>query len=362
MSVTEEATAGLRFQSALDELHRAGMPGVCADVRAAGQVWRGAAGLADVDTGRPMTADLRQRIGSVTKTFTAAAVLRQVERGAVALDDPIGRYLPHLVPGERGAAITVRMLINHTGGIPDYLPWAFPSMQTMSPASLDENRFRRFHPTELIGMGLAAPGGTPGATPGIYSNSGYLLLGELLTQLTGATPAECIATDVVARAGLAHTWLPDSPSIEGPYPAMYEAFFGLLDPPRDYSVYDASWVGTGAGMVSTVADLSTFFAALLDGAVVERSTLEQMQRTVPVIALDGSTIEYGLGLHRHPIPGCGVFWGHDGTVWGALAESWISEDGARQLSVTMNLARWGKAGAHPIDAALENLHQQALRP
>jgi D-alanyl-D-alanine carboxypeptidase len=147
---------------------------------------------------------------------------------------------------------------------------------------------------------------------------------------------------------------------------MYEAFFGLLDPPRDYSVYDASWVGTGAGMVSTVADLSTFFAALLDGAVVERSTLEQMQRTVPVIALDGSTIEYGLGLHRHPIPGCGDFWGHDGTVWGALAESWISADGARQLSVTMNLARWKPGavagGEHPIDAALENLHQQALRP
>jgi D-alanyl-D-alanine carboxypeptidase len=363
MSVTEDLV--LDLQPALDELHRAGMPGVCADARAGDQVWRGAAGLADVDTGRPMTADLRQRIGSVTKTFTAAAVLRQVEGGTVGLDDPIGRYLPELVPGERGAAITVRMLINHTSGIPDYLPWAFPSMQTTSPASLDENRFRQFHPAELIGMGLAAPAGTPGATPGIYSNSGYLLLGELLTRLTGASPAECIA-DVAARAGLERTWLPDGPSIEGPHPSMYEAFFGLLDPPRDYSVYDASWVGTGAGMVSTVEDLSRFYAALLDGAVVERSTLEAMQRTVPVIALDGSQIEYGLGLHRHVIPGCGTFWGHDGTVWGALAMSWISEDGRRQLSVALNLARWksgdATGGPHPIDAALENLHRWALRP
>ncbi|MGI5131393.1 serine hydrolase domain-containing protein [Pseudonocardia sp. CA-107938] len=362
MSVTEQPTSldPAPLQSAIADLHRAGVPGVCADVRRAGRTWTGAAGVADRDTGRPMTTDLRHRVGSITKTFTAAAVLRQVERGAVGLDDPIGRYLPRLVPGERGAAVTVRMLLNHTSGIPDYLPFAFPSIRTLSPESLDENRFRRFHPTELIGMGLAAPAGTPGVTPGAYSNSGYLLLGELLTALTGASPAACIA-EVAARAGLTHTALPDGPAIDGPYPAMYEALYGLIDPPRDYSVYDASWIGTGAGMVSTVADLTRFFAALLDGAVVDRSSLQEMQRTVPVTSFEGKQIEYGLGLHRHVLPGCGTLWGHDGTVWGALAMAWISDDGARQLSFAVNLVRWASAGPdHPIDAALGRLHQVAL--
>jgi D-alanyl-D-alanine carboxypeptidase len=66
------------------------------------QVWCGAAGVADVATGRPVTADLRHRVGNITKTFTAAAVLHQVESGRIGLDTPISRYLPWLVPGERG--------------------------------------------------------------------------------------------------------------------------------------------------------------------------------------------------------------------------------------------------------------------
>ncbi|WP_306461931.1 serine hydrolase domain-containing protein [Spongiactinospora gelatinilytica] len=73
------------------------MSGLFAEVRHSDQVWRGAAGTADVATGRPVTADMRHRIGSITKTFTAA-VLQQVDSGQIGLDAPIGRYLPKLVP------------------------------------------------------------------------------------------------------------------------------------------------------------------------------------------------------------------------------------------------------------------------
>src|ERR1044072_3307286 len=112
-----------QLQTALDDVHRAGMPGVFAEVRDGDDVWRGAAGVADVSTGRPVTADMRHRVGSITKTFTAAAVLQQVEAGESGLDTPIEHYLPRLVPGERGGMITVRMLINHTSGLADYLPY-----------------------------------------------------------------------------------------------------------------------------------------------------------------------------------------------------------------------------------------------
>jgi D-alanyl-D-alanine carboxypeptidase len=70
------------------------MPGVFAEVRDGDQVWRGAAGVADVSTGRPVTPDMRHRVGSISNTFTAAAVLQQVERGQIGLDTPIGHYLP----------------------------------------------------------------------------------------------------------------------------------------------------------------------------------------------------------------------------------------------------------------------------
>jgi D-alanyl-D-alanine carboxypeptidase len=234
--------------TALDQVHRAGVPGVFAEVLDGEQVWSRAAGVSDLRASRPITPDIRHRVGSITKTFTAAAVLQQVERGQIRLDAPIGHYLPRLAPGERGGTITVRMLINHTSGLADYLPYAYPSLNTFpslaetTPESLDRNRFRQFHPTELIAMGVGAPAvGAPGGTPGIDSNTNYLLLCQLLECVTGTTAEQCITGNVIERAGLGDTEFPAGPRINGPHSRMYEAWFGMIDPPRDYSLYDMSW-------------------------------------------------------------------------------------------------------------------------
>lgn len=361
------------LDAALENVHRAGMPGLFAEVREGGRVWRGAAGVADVDTGRPVTAGMRHRVGSVTKTFTAAAVLRQVENGRIGLDTPIGRYLPGLVPGARGDAITVRMLINHTSGLAEYLPHAYPSLKAYpvladtGPQSLDDHRFTRFDPDELIGMGVAAPAvGTPGGTPGVYSNTNYLILVRLLEEVTGVPAERCITRDVIERAGLRDTGFPTGPCVEGPHSRLYEAWFGMIDPPRDYSVYDMSWVGPSASLISTVTDLNRFFGRLLAGEVVGRSSLAQMQRTVPVVSQEGRTIEYGLGLHPVEGPGRGVFWGHGGTVWGGGTLTATRADGGRQMSVAVNLQRWnrldpsGRPQPHPIDEALAALYRVAM--
>ncbi len=359
--------------SAVENVHLAGEPGVFAEVRDDDRVWRGAARVADVDTGRPVSADLRHRVGSITKTFTAAAVLQQVESGQIGLDTPIGHYLPRLVPAERGDAISVRMLINHTSGLAEYLPYAYPSLEAFpsladtGPESLDDNRLTRFHPTELIEMGITAPAvGAPGGSPGVYSNTNYLLLGQLLEQVTETPAEQCITQSVIERAGLRNTGFPTGPQVDGPHSRVYEAWFGMIDPPRDYSVYDMSWVGPAASLISTVADLDRFFAMLLAGEIVDRSSLAQMQRTVPVISQEGKIIDYRLGLHRKEVPGSGTFWGHDGSVWGAGAISMTSADGRRQMSIAVNLQRWtrldssGKPQPHPIDDALAALYQVAM--
>ncbi|MFD0360500.1 serine hydrolase domain-containing protein [Nocardia sp. GCM10030253] len=358
------------LQSALDDVHRAGMPGVYAEVRDADRVWRGASGVADVATGRPIQHDMLHRVGSITKTFIAAAIMQQVEQGRIGLDAPIGDYLPDLVPGERGKKITVRMLINHTSGLAEYLPYAFPSLASTagaSPQSLDDNRFTQFRPTELIEMGVNAPAtGEPGSSPGVYSNTNYFLLGQLLEQVAGTTTEKYITESIIERAGLEHTAFPDGPDLDGPHPRMYEALYGLIDPPRDYSVYNMSWVLPGAGLVSTVEDLNRFYSKLLAGEIVNQSSLAQMRQTVPVIAQNGQKINYGLGLHKVQVPGCGTFWGHDGTVFGAETMSLTRDDGKRQMSVAMNLVRWnkmdpsGKPQPHPIDDALSTLYQQAM--
>jgi D-alanyl-D-alanine carboxypeptidase len=363
--------AGLN--AALENVHRAGMPGLFAEVRAGDHVWRGAAGVADVATGRPVTVGLRHRVGSITKTFTAAAVLRQVEEGQLGLDTPIGHYLPRLVPGERGDAITVRMLLDHTSGLAEYLPFAYPSLSAFpdlaktGPESFDDHRFTRFEAAELIALGVAAPAvGTPGGSPGVYSNTNYLLLGELLEDVTGTAAEKHITQDVIERAGLRDTGFPGGTHVDGPHSRLYEAWFGMIDPPRDYSVFDMSWVGPAAALVSTVADLNRFFRLLHAGEIVSRSSLEQMRRTVPVISQEGKLIDYGLGLHPVEAPGQATFWGHGGTVWGGGALAMIRADGERQLAVALNLQRWNRldsAGVpqpHPIDQALAAFQQVAM--
>ncbi|MFE0024006.1 serine hydrolase domain-containing protein [Amycolatopsis sp. NPDC059021] len=359
--------------AALENVHRAGIPGLFAEVRAGDEIWRGAAGVADVVTGRPVTADLRHRVGSVTKTFTSAAVLQQVEQGQLGLDTPIGHYLSRLVPGDRGATITVRMLINHTSGLAEYLPYAYPTLKAFPdmantwPQSLDDHRFTRFNAEELIELGVAAPAtGAPGGTPGVYSNTNYLLLGALLEQVTGIAAEKYITRNVIERAGLRDTSFPDGAHVDGPHSRLYESWFGMIDPPRDFSVYDMSFVGPAAALISTVTDLNRFFGLLLAGEIVGKESLAQMQRTVPVISQEGKTIEYGLGLHPLEAADGSVFWGHGGTVWGGGALAMTRADGERQLAVAVNLQRWNRFGPsgkplpHPIDDALAAFHRVAM--
>ncbi|RSM71664.1 hydrolase [Amycolatopsis sp. WAC 01375] len=357
---------------AIENVHRAGMPGLFAEVRDGDEVWCGAAGVADLATGRPVTTDMRHRVGSITKTFTAAAVLQLVEDGQIGLDAPIGRYLPRLVPGSRGDAITIRMLINHTSGFAEYLPYVYPSLKAFpalaetTPQSLEDHRHTRFDTIELIEKGVAAPAfSAPGDTPGLYSNTNYLLLGQLLEHVTGATAEKCITKNVIERAGLRDTEFPDGPRFDGPQSRIYEAWFGRYEPPRDFSVFDMSYVGPSASLISTVSDLNRFFGLLFAGEIVSPSSLAEMRRTVRVVSQESKIIDYGLGLYPMETP-TGTFWGHGGTVWGAGSLAMTSADGKRRLAVAVNMQRWNRFDAtgtplpHPINDALAALYDTAM--
>ncbi|MGW3344400.1 serine hydrolase domain-containing protein [Nonomuraea rubra] len=343
------------LRQALSAVHEAGMYGIYSQVRDGSQTWQGASGVADVASNRPVKPGMVHRIGSITKTFTAVAVLQQVARGAVELDAPISRYLPDVVPGERGERITVRMLLNHTSHIADHVGPAFPSLLQGSAQSLDDNRFRVFTREELVRLGLdAAPTGEPGATPGSYSNTNYLIAGLLLEKVTGQGAEEYITRNVIRKAGLRHTSFPRTPHIPGPHSKAYESLYGWVDPPRDYSVYSPTWITTAGSMVSTMDDLNRFYRALLRGELIGAAELAEMKRTVPVLA--GGVLNYGLGLYYFDLP-CGRFWGHSGGVFGMATESMTSEDGARQLSLGVNRTKYqsldenGNIVLHPIDYA-----------
>ncbi|MFE3774280.1 serine hydrolase domain-containing protein [Streptomyces sp. NPDC059122] len=340
----------------LQAFHDAGMYGAYSAVRDGSDAWQGAAGVADIDTERPTTPQMEHRIGSITKTFTAVAVLQEVGKGRIGLDTPIGHYLPDLVTGERGRAITVRMLLNHTSGIGEYSGAIFNTAD-----SFEENRHHQFAPEELARLGIAAP---PLGKPGQgchYSNTNYVLAGLVLRKVTGQSPESYITAHVIRKAGLRHTYFPQSPTISGPHAKMYEAAYGGFNPPRDFSVYNMSWAATAGSLVSTMPDLNRFYRALLGGELLAPAELRQMKTTVPI---EGSFMRYGLGLLQ-TTSACGDFWGHNGLVLGAMTWSLSSADGRRQLSLGFNLTRYQKLDANnqpitgPIDNAMNAFIEQA---
>lgn len=337
------------LRETLDAVPEGGVYGVYSAVRAGRLDWRGAAGAADPATGRPTRPDMYHRVGSITKSFTATAVLQQVDRGRLDLDAPVERYLPGLLPDAR---VTVRMLLNHTSHLGDY-----DEALITGPEDLETMRTRSYAKRELVELGLSRGGtGEPGQLPGVYSNTNYVVLGLLLAEVTGEPAEAYITREVIERAGLRDTFFPRTRYLPRPHANAYTSFLGYWDPPRDFTVFDMSWASTAGAIVATMPDLNRFYRALLGGRLISAAAQAQLRRTVPVLPAAGwpAAIEYGLGLVALDLP-CGVrAWGHDGVVIGMATVSLTTEDLARQVSYGTNLT-WHPGTEASEEAAARHL-------
>ncbi|AGL16029.1 serine hydrolase [Actinoplanes sp. N902-109] len=334
VTVEASATTAAPVQPALDHLVTAdGFPGALLAVRGGdGRTRRYTAGVADLVTNRPVPVDGRVRIGSNTKPFVAVAVLQLVGEGKVDLEAPIDTYLPGLIRGQDidGRHITVRQILQHTSGLPDYSD--APLIQDIFAI-----RHRHFEPSELLGLALAEKARfAPGAGWG-YSNTNYIVAGLIIEKVTGRPAATVITERVIKRAGLRHTTFPTGhdETIPGPHPHGYHANESG-EPLRDVTSIDPSWAGTAGAMISTNTDLTDFYTALLGGRLLKPAQLRQMTSTVPTNPNrpDGPT-RYGLGLF-HRTTSCGVgYWGHGGDIPGYETRGGVADNGrAVNLAVT----------------------------
>lgn len=323
-SPAHAATDPTTLQQKLDAIHAAGIPGAFAKVRDDGTTWRGATGVADIGTRRPMRPHLQHRVGSITKTFVATALLQLVGEGRLALDEPVGRHVGDLLPPDLAATVTLRMLLNHTSGISD-----IDHVMVRTYEDLETVHRTTYTPEQLVDIALAQPRtNAPGADHN-YSNTGYIIAGVILERVTGR-PAELeIARRITVPLGLWQTYLPGGfRFIVGPHSKGYVPYpDGSL---RDFSVANLSWLWTAGALISTADDLDRFYRALLDGRLLRPAQLAQMKTTF------GDT-GYGLGLYRVDLPCDVTLWGHDGAVFGYTAISWQSEDGATRIVHAQNL-------------------------
>ncbi|MEU2873243.1 serine hydrolase domain-containing protein [Streptomyces olivoreticuli] len=160
-----------------------------------------ATGVADLKTKAKVPVDGQIRVGSNTKTFTATVVLQLVGEGKAGLDAPIEKYLPGLVRGEGidGHNITVRQLLQHTSGLPDY------TGLMGEEALFGKGRHTYYQPRTLLDLTLAHKAEFAPGTSWAYSNTNYLLAGLLIEKVTGRPVAEQITKRVIDRIGLRTT-------------------------------------------------------------------------------------------------------------------------------------------------------------
>lgn len=352
----DRSLAGLggQLSALLAAEHAAGMPGVFAEVRDGKEVWRGAAGVADVKSERPTEPTFSHRVGSITKSFVATTVLQLVGEGRVSLDAPIGKYLPDVVPGARGRKITVRMLLNHTSGIGEYTD------QYETLKELQQLRNTSVSPKELAAAGLGMPKTFAPGTGWAYSNTNYILAGMLIERVTGKSFADEVGRRVLKPLGMSRTYFPgQKPGIKGPHA---KAYLQLDDGSMlDFTRMNMSWAWAAGELISTPQDLNRFYRALLSGQVLPPALLAQMRRTVPIEAEAPDEAGYGLGLFWVRLP-CGKAWGHNGGVVGQTTVSYHSPDGKRQVTLGENMVFFDEESERsaPIEKAQAEFLSVAL--
>jgi D-alanyl-D-alanine carboxypeptidase len=294
--------------------------------------WEGAAGVANIETGERLTVEHRFRVASVTKLFIATAVLQLVDEGALALDGGAGPVVPD---------VTVRQLLNHTSGVPNFED---DLVGFFEPYRSDPVHRSGLGPREVLTLALQRPRLFAPGEGWAYTGSNYQALGLLVEETTGTglreelkrrilDPLGLVATDLPAEtwpvSGLARQYLPaDNPLFPGPGPG-----------PVDVTELDLPFNWAGGGIVSTGRDIARFLQALLGAELLSEGLRAEMMLTVPADWEESDG--YGLGicevssLMGEAASPCGTAWGHLG-LGGHTTIALASERADRQVVVMVN--------------------------
>jgi D-alanyl-D-alanine carboxypeptidase len=313
--------------AAVDEwLASTGAPSVSIAIVQDGRLaYAKAFGAAHLKPGAPSTPATRYAIDSISKQFTAAALLLLAEQGRLSLDDPIAKWFPELRPA---AAVTLRQLLTHTSGIRDYWPQDFLTPEMTRPtttAAIIEEWAQR--PLDFA----------PGAD-WQYSNTGYVLAGAVVEKVSGETLFEFLSRHVFAPLHMAHV-------------AEYSAGPTAVGDAAGYTRYGLGpvvaapkeapgWLFGAASLAMQPSDL-----ALWDLSLIERSLLTADSYNAqfqPVVLTGGRTHDYGLGLNVATVQGR-LRIGHSGGGSGFLADNrvWPKE---RAAIVVLTNNDWADPG------------------
>jgi CubicO group peptidase (beta-lactamase class C family) len=298
------------------------LPSLAAAVFRAGSVeWTDAVGLADVDEGREATPATQYAIASITKTFTAAALMRLRDDGRLELDDPLSRHLPETAHGD----LTLRRMLSHLSGL-----------QREPPGEIWET-LEFPDEMELLARLPEAERVLPGGAAWHYSNLAYALLGHVVARLSGAPFREYVGERLLRPLGLTRTtWGPEPPHAR---PYFVEPYSDAVRPEPEL---DLGGKGGESGLSSTVEDLARWGSFLCepDATVLAPASVAEMH-DLQVMAEPDWTLGWGLGteLWRR---GDRIYGGHTGGFPGFLSILVYSRPERVGAVLLTNAGRWPK--------------------
>jgi CubicO group peptidase (beta-lactamase class C family) len=266
------------------ELAAQHIPGIALGVMRDGHIIKARGyGLANVELNVPVTPQSIFQTGSVGKQFTAALVMMLVEDGTLGLDDKIAKYFPDAPAAWH--AITIRQLLTHTSGIPDY----GAEENTMAKGVVD---FRKDYSEDDLARIIAAlpPEFSPGAK-WKYSNSGYVLLGILIHRATGKFYGDLLRDRIFTPLGMTATRIISEADIIPHRSGGYRLVHGAIKN-QDWVSPSLNTTADGA-LYTTVLDMAKWDAALYSSSLLKPATRALMW--TPVRLNDGTTYPYGFG-------------------------------------------------------------------
>jgi len=306
-----------KYQNLINGIAADGVPGVMMSIASPQEgMWLGTAGKADLAANVDLQSCNITRVGSTVKTFTATTILMLNEEGLLKLDDPASKYLSasDIKDIENADMATIRQLLQHSSGIFNYIQ----NLQFQT-ASLND-LIKEWSPDELLSYARKKPAYFAPGTDVYYSNTNYVLLGMIITNITGKPFYEVFKEKIFEPLNLTFTSFAATDPVPLGTIRGYVDFYSNLDVIN--ATYYSGWdyFTADGGLISNPYDESVFFTALLSGQIISQASLEEMLTFKAPNDPDPDffPIYYGLGIFKIETP-YGIAYMHSGDAIGYYA-------------------------------------------
>lgn len=334
-----------KYERIVSKFMEAGASGVSVTVLSPKGGWHGTGGYADAEKGIAMSPENTLRVGSISKVFTAATILKLQEEGKLDITDKISKYLPGSITSRIANAgqASIEQCLNHTSGIREYL-------EESTIEGIASGKIVKYSAAQNLALVYDKPADFP-LGKGNYCNTNYLLLSELIRVVTGQSAYHVVREKIIQPLGLRNT----SASIVLPA-SLTQSYFEMEGAMQNVTWVDNNAVGgegqLDGGMIATSHDVAVFLEALLTGKVLSPASLARMHTYQNI---DPATLpeelqyykQYGLGLMKIETDH-GTAIGHDGHVYGFVGKVFYLPEHKTTVAILLN--GWSPASVAVLNA------------